>query len=75
LRQIAGYSNVMVRDHSAHLDSEERRHLEKIEDGAQKMGRLVDDLLSLSKVGRQELALQETPLDPMLRRVDRGPRA
>ncbi len=69
LRQIAGYSNVMVRDHSAHLDSEERRHLEKIEDGAQKMGRLVDDLLSLSKVGRQELALQETPLDPMLRRV------
>jgi signal transduction histidine kinase len=69
LRQIAGYSNVMVRDHSAHLDSEERRHLEKIEDGARKMGRLVDDLLSLSKVGRQELALQETPLDPMLRQV------
>jgi light-regulated signal transduction histidine kinase (bacteriophytochrome) len=33
------------------------------------MGRLVDDLLSLSKIGRQELSVQETPLDFLLRQV------
>jgi len=33
------------------------------------MGHLVDDLLSLSKVGRQELLLEDTQLDPLLRQV------
>lgn len=33
------------------------------------MGRLVDDLLSLSKIGRQEPSLQDTPLDALLRQV------
>jgi signal transduction histidine kinase len=69
LRQIAGYSNVLSRDHGPELDAEMRRYLEKIEDGARKMGRLVDDLLSLSKIGRQELSLQATPLGPLLRQV------
>jgi light-regulated signal transduction histidine kinase (bacteriophytochrome) len=33
------------------------------------MGRLVDDLLSFSRIGRQELALQDTVLDSLLRQV------
>jgi signal transduction histidine kinase len=75
LRQIAGYSSVLLQDCGPSLDAEERRYLEKVEEGARKMGRLVDDLLSLSKIGRQELALQDTPLDSLLRQVveDLGP--
>jgi signal transduction histidine kinase len=69
LRQIAGYSSVLLQDYGPGLDAEARRYLEKVEEGARKMGRLVDDLLSLSKIGRQELALQETPLDSLLRQV------
>ena len=69
LRQIAGYSNVVIQDFGPGLDAEARRYLEKVEEGARKMGRLVDDLLSLSKIGRQELALQATPLDSILRQV------
>ena len=69
LRQIAGYSRVLVQDHGAQLDDEARRYLEKVEDGARKMGRLVDDLLSLSKIGRQELSMQVTPLDSLLQNV------
>src|SRR4029077_15111322 len=67
LRQIAGFSNVLVQDHGPRLDAEALRYLEKVQDGARKMGRLVDDLLSLSKIGRQELSLQATPLDSLLR--------
>jgi signal transduction histidine kinase len=69
LRQIAGYSSVLLQEYGPDLDAEARRYLEKVEEGARKMGRLVDDLLSLSKIGRQELALQETPLDSLLRQV------
>jgi len=69
LRQIAGYSNVLSKDHGPSLDAEARRYLEKIDEGARKMGRLVDDLLSLSKVGRQEILLQATALDSLLRQV------
>jgi signal transduction histidine kinase len=69
LRQIAGYSNVLVQDHGPRLDAEALRYLEKVQDGARKMGRLVDDLLSLSKVGRQELLLQATPLNSLLRQA------
>ncbi|MGA9980117.1 MAG: CHASE3 domain-containing protein [Candidatus Sulfotelmatobacter sp.] len=69
LRQIAGYSRVLIQDHGSQLDAEAQRYLEKVEDGARKMGRLVDDLLSLSKIGRQELSMQVTPLDSVLRNV------
>src|SRR5208283_2735536 len=69
LRQIGGYSNVLMRDYGPQLDGEARRYLENVEGGARKMGRLVDDLLSLSKVGRQELSLQDTPLDSLLRQA------
>jgi len=67
--QIAGYSNVLVQDHGPRLDAEALRYLEKVQDGARKMGRLVDDLLSLSKIGRQELLLQATPLNSLLRQA------
>lgn len=69
LRQIAGYSSVLIKDHGPRLDEEAQRYLEKVEDGARKMGRLVDDLLSLSKVGRQELSLEATALDSLLRQA------
>jgi signal transduction histidine kinase len=69
LRQIAGYSNVLLQDYGAHLDVDAQRYLEKVGAGAQKMGRLVDDLLSLSKIGRQELSVESTPLDSVLRQV------
>jgi signal transduction histidine kinase len=69
LRQIGGYSKVLLQEHGPRLDGEAQRYLEKVADGARKMGRLVDDLLSLSKIGRQELALQATQLDSLLRQA------
>jgi len=66
LRHIAGYSGVLLQDYGPRLDSEGLRCLEKIASGAKKMGRLVDELLSLSQIGRQELSFQDTPLDLLL---------
>ncbi len=69
LRHIAGFSNVLVQDYGPRLDAEGLRCLEKISAGAQQMGRLVDDLLSLSKIGRQKLSIQDTPLDALVAQV------
>jgi signal transduction histidine kinase len=66
LRHIAGYSGVLVEDYGSRLDGEGLRCLGKIADCAQKMGCLVDDLLNLSKIGRQELVFQDTPLGLLL---------
>jgi signal transduction histidine kinase len=69
LRHISAFSAVIQEDYGARLDAEGIRLLGKIAEGAQKMGRLVDDLLGLSKIGRQELSLQDTSLDSLLRQA------
>ncbi len=60
---------MLVEEYEHCLDAEGRRILGKIEDCAQKMGCLVDDLLNLSKIGRQELSIQDIPLDSLLKQV------
>jgi signal transduction histidine kinase len=69
LRHIAGFSGVLVQDYGPRFGDEGLRCLEKISEGAQKMGRLVDDLLSLSKIGRRELSLHKTVLDSLVEQV------
>ena len=67
LRHIAGYAGVLTQDYGPHIDADGRRCIEKIAESAQRMGRLVDDLLSLSKIGLQELSIETTPLGSVLR--------
>jgi len=45
------------------LDAEGRRYLKTIMDAATRMGRLIDDLLSFSRVGRTQLARSAVDLN------------
>jgi signal transduction histidine kinase len=69
LRHIAGYSGVLAEDYGARLDEEGLRCLTTIVDSARRMGRLVDDLLALSQIGRKKLGFQETELDSLVAQV------
>jgi signal transduction histidine kinase len=69
LRHIAGYSNVVLQDYATDLAPEGQRCLVKIVAGAQEMGELVDDLLSLSKIRLQDVSLESTSLDALLSQV------
>jgi signal transduction histidine kinase len=71
LRQISGYSNVLIQEYGPKLESDASHLLQKIDQGAKTMGHLVDDLLSLSRVGRQDLSIERTSLDAILRQVIR----
>jgi len=58
LRHIDGFSRILLDDYSASLDPEARRFLGRIRESTLHMGRLVDDLLNLTRIGRQEVRAQ-----------------
>ena len=51
LRAIGGYSNILLEDYSAKLDEEGNRVCTVIRNETQRMGLLIDDLLSISHIG------------------------
>jgi light-regulated signal transduction histidine kinase (bacteriophytochrome) len=61
LRAIDGYTQLLATNHADQLDDEGRRLLSVVRDSTQKMGMLIDDLLTLSRLGRREI--ETCPLD------------
>lgn len=55
LRALDGYSEILENNHQDKLDTEAKRLLTVIRRNAHRMGRLIDDLLEFSKLGRKEL--------------------
>ena len=55
LRAIDGFSQALLEDYSAQLDQTGRDYLARVRSGAQRMGRLIDDLLKLARVSRATL--------------------
>jgi len=56
LRAIDGYSQVVLDKFGPQLPDDGRRYLKTIREGAQKMGALIDDLLTFARLNRQELS-------------------
>lgn len=56
LRAIDGYSLMLQEDHGTVLDGEGKRLIEQVRGYVQRMGTLIDDLLRLSRLGRQSLS-------------------
>ncbi|RFZ92649.1 PAS domain S-box protein [Mucilaginibacter conchicola] len=54
LRAIAGFSNIMLEDYSDKLDDDGQKTLNTIVSNALRMGHLIDDILSFSKLSRAE---------------------
>jgi signal transduction histidine kinase len=69
LRHIDGFAQMLTTRNADKLDETSRRHLAVICDGAQNMGRMIDDLLSLARLERQHVALEKTDLNAIVRRV------
>lgn len=59
LRAIMGFSRIIQNEYSTALDEEGIRLFGNIEANARKMGRLIDDLLEFSRLGRKELKKAE----------------
>jgi PAS domain S-box-containing protein len=66
LRHVQGFSNVLMEDFGPSLVPAAQEYVQDIVKGAQDMGRLVDALLALSKVGRQDVRIQVTGLRALI---------
>jgi signal transduction histidine kinase len=69
LRAINGFSQAVIEDYADKLDDEGKRLLDVISDSAKKMGQLIDDLLTFSRVGRQEPRRQEIDMPALVNSV------
>ena len=61
LRAIDGFSQALLEDYSQQFDTTAKQYLQRVRAAAQRMGRLIDDLLQLSRVTRTEM--QNVPVD------------
>ena len=69
LRGITGYLKFFMEDFGANLEDEAQDYLLRIQESARRMNELIDDLLSLSRVGRQKLELTTFSLGELVQRV------
>jgi signal transduction histidine kinase len=79
LRAVDGFSEILIEDYGRSLDAVGQGHLRRIRGGAQHMTDLVDGLLSLSRLNREELRMEPVDLSDLaaevvaeLRDADRG---
>jgi PAS domain S-box-containing protein len=56
LRALDGFSAALVQDFNDRLDETGRHYLDRIQRAARRMGGLIDDLLTLSRIARHDLA-------------------
>ena len=70
LRAIQGFAEIIYRRHRSALNEEARHYFNNILLAAERMERLIDDLLSYSRLGRKSIVLQavwlQEALDPAL---------
>jgi PAS domain S-box-containing protein len=62
LRAIDGFSRILLTDFAEGLPDDGREYLRIVREGAQQMGRLIDDLLAFARLSRQPL--KRRPVDP-----------
>lgn len=55
LRAIDGFAKILAEEYGAKLDDEGRRLLRVVRDNAQRMGRLIDDILRFLRLGRRRM--------------------
>jgi light-regulated signal transduction histidine kinase (bacteriophytochrome) len=67
LRHIAGYAELLQKRASSALDEKSRRYMTTIMDSAKRMGNLIDDLLTFSRIGRVETQRTLVNLDQLVK--------
>jgi signal transduction histidine kinase len=63
---LHGFSTLLLDNHAAQIDEQGQRYLQNIKSGAMRMSALIDDLLTLAKVTRQGLKLQNVGLNELV---------
>ncbi len=69
LRHLIGFSRMLLDDHGRDLNPGALHYAERIHEAADRMATLVDDLVGLSRIGRQDLLRREVGLTTLVEDV------
>jgi PAS domain S-box-containing protein len=69
LRSIQGYARILIQECGENLDAECRAYLERIHAAGERMDRLIQDVLTLSRVARTDFKLEPVDLDQLARSI------
>jgi signal transduction histidine kinase len=69
LRAIDGYTRILLEDYAAAFDDEGRHIGNIVRDETQRMGRLIDDLLALSRLTRTAMSLAPMDMQAMVHSI------
>jgi PAS domain S-box-containing protein len=67
LRTLAGFSELLLQEQPPLPEATRRSHLQRIHAGALRMSQLIDDLLRLSRLGREGMSVEDLDLAEMIR--------
>jgi PAS domain S-box-containing protein len=67
LRAIDGFSRVILKRKGDQFDPETKRQFELIREGAERMNRLIDNILALSRVGSHEKVVSRIDMEQLVR--------
>jgi signal transduction histidine kinase len=69
LRAINGFSAILQEDYKSVLDADGQRYLDLVRQGAERMGRLIDDILAFSRMSRGEIGMETVDLAEMTEEI------
>lgn len=69
LNVIISFCKILSEDYNAVLDETGRDHIERISNVANKMLNIIEDLLSLSRINRQEMRIEEIDISQIARSI------
>lgn len=69
LRAINSYSKIIQEEYINSLDEDAKKYLGSIQSNSYKMGLLIDDLLSFSKLGKKEIKKSKVNIEEMVKNV------
>lgn len=69
LRAISGFANILKEEYQHKLDDEGKEYLSTIIRNTIRMGELIDDLLRLSRISKQEIKFQIVSINDLVKEV------
>jgi len=75
LRAISGFSEILARRHRLDLNEEGRHYIDNIVQASQRMGHLIDDLLSYARLGRTMVRHEPVSLAGLVDEISRNMQA
>ena len=69
LRSIDGFSQALLEDYASQLDGDGQDYLNRVRNNAQRMGQLIDDMLQLSRVSRDDMRYEDVDMQEIALQV------